>query len=202
MKKVVYSVGYTAFEQEELIGILKELSISCLIDVRSVPMSSYSPQYNKGVFDKVLKENGIRYRNYQEFGARQDDANYYSDDDYLDFDKYVKSELFISGMEKVEAGINLGFRFVFMCAEKDPINCHRAIMVTRAFSESGYEVFHIRPHKEKKYYLESQGDLEKRLVKLNGDNIDQLSLFENDEVRICRAYKKQNRMIGFRKEEE
>lgn len=63
-------------------------------------------------------------------------------------------------------------------------------------------MFHIRPHKEKKYYLESQGDLEKRLVKLNGDNIDQLSLFENDEVRICRAYKKQNRMIGFRKEEE
>lgn len=202
MKNTIFTIGYTAFDQVTFINILKNLEISCLVDVRSVPASSYSPQYDKSVFEILLKKEGILYRNYPEFGARQNDKKYYSDIGYLDFDKYTQSEAFVNGINKLQNGMKMGYKFVLMCAEKDPINCHRSIMVTRAFSDRGYDVQHICADKERTFFLQSQKELEKRLVQQNGDDLDQVSLFDTDEARIHRAYQRQNREIGFRPEDK
>jgi len=202
MENTIYTIGYTAFEQNTFLNVLKQLGITCLVDVRSIPSSSYSPQYNKAVLESILKKEGIRYRNYLEFGARQDDKKYYTDSGYLDFEKYVQSDAFLNGMSKLHAGMEMGFRFVLMCAEKNPINCHRSIMVTRAFSDKGYDVQHICADKNGGFYLQTQKELEMRLVQLNGDDLDQISLFDTNEDRIQKAYQRQNREIAFRLEDE
>ena len=142
----IYTVGYTSFTPDQMIEILKKLSIGCLIDVRSVPASSYAPQYNQAEFSQKVQENGIYYRNYKEFGARQSERRYYTEEGYLDFERYVLSEGFLLGKRKVLAGMELNYRFVLMCAEKDPLDCHRAIMVARPFSEEGFRVKHLLPH--------------------------------------------------------
>lgn len=197
----VYTIGYTAFDQEQMIKTLKKYNIHCLIDVRTVPASARLPQYSRPVLEAVLKKAGIRYRHYPEFGARQEDSKWYNAEGYLDFERYMESEAFQSGIHKVQEGMRLGYRFTLMCAEKDPINCHRAIMVARGFSKAGNDVAHICVDSMGKDYLESQQELERRLMLKHGDNPDQMSLLETMDERIERAYRKQNEAIGYRMED-
>ena len=197
----VFTIGYTAFDTEQMIKVLKAHNIHCLIDVRTVPASAHLPQYNRSILESVLKKTGIRYRHYPEFGARQEDSKWYNTEGYLDFERYMESEAFKSGIHKVQEGMRLGYRFTLMCAEKDPINCHRAIMVARGFSKAGNDVAHIRVDSTGRDYLETQQELERRLMLKHGDNPDQMSLFETMDERIERAYRKQNEAIGYRMED-
>ena len=197
----VFTIGYTAFDTEQMIKVLKAHNIHCLIDVRTVPASAHLPQYNRSILETVLKKAGIRYRHYPEFGARQEDSKWYNTEGYLDFERYMESEAFKSGIHKVQEGMRLGYRFTLMCAEKDPINCHRAIMVARGFSKAGNDVAHIRVDSTGRDYLETQQELERRLMLKHGDNPDQMSLFETMDERIERAYRKQNEAIGYRMED-
>ena len=198
----IFTIGYTAFDTGQMIKVLKAHNIHCLIDVRTVPASARLPQYSRPVLEAILKKEGIRYRHYPEFGARQEDSKWYNAEGYLDFERYMESEVFQSGIHKVQEGMRMGYRFALMCAEKDPINCHRAIMVARGFSRAGNDVAHIRVDSTGKDYLESQQELERRLMLKHGDNPDQMSLFETMDERMARAYRKQNEAIGYRMEDD
>ena len=196
--KRIYTIGYSAFDIDSFICALKDYGVNCLIDVRSVPSSSYFPEYNEKALKNRLETEHIRYRHYPEFGARQPEQQYYSQNGYLDFDHYLKSHEFLGGIKRVLAGIQMNYCFSLMCAEKDPINCHRAIMVARGFEEAGCNVQHIRVDGGGKPFLEDQRELEKRLMKKQGDDPDQISMLETMEERIARAYQKQNALIGYR----
>jgi uncharacterized protein (DUF488 family) len=125
----IFTIGYAGFEIENFIKVLKEHHINSLIDVRSSPFSKIYSDYNKPLLHKTLQNRGIIYRNYnREFGARQEDKMYYPNG-YLDFSMFTRSRMFIEGMEKIIKAIPLGYKFVLMCSEKDPITCHRTIMV-------------------------------------------------------------------------
>lgn len=62
-----------------------------------------------------------------------------------------------------------------MCAEKDPIDCHRAILVSRAFYESGCNVVHLLPENK----TCTQEDLNNALLERYFPDRDQFSLFGN-----------------------
>ncbi len=220
MNNTVYTIGYSGFP--DISGFIKALSTiktgekgMVLIDVRSSPFSGYFEQYNKDKLEIALRKAGIYYRNYAtSFGARQTDHRYYTEGEegYLDFEKFTESDLFLEGFNKMVNSLEAGYTPVFMCAEKDPINCHRAIMVTRVFSEKGYEVIHIMPGSTK-----TQKDLEEELLdkyfKKTKIVEDQMNLFNNfadtlhspvtdyqpDRAeQVKHAYRKQNEKIGFK----
>lgn len=188
--KEIFTIGYVSYEPAEMVKVLKTFGISCLIDVRSNPFSAYYTQYNKDVFSETLKHQGIIYRNYgREFGARQEDPRYYHRDGYLDFNTYTQSEQFLQGVQKIEQGIEMGYVFALMCAEKDPMTCHRAIMIGKALKDRGFKVKHILYPDQ----IETQEEMEQRGIG------DQLSFF-SDEQRIEEFYQKQNQKIGYRPE--
>lgn len=198
----VYTIGYTAFEPRTLVDVLNKYGVHCLVDVRSTPASARLPQYSKSALEALLKGAGLRYRHYPEFGARQEDPAYFTPEGYLDFERYIGSGAFLAGVEKLREGMDMGFCFALMCAEKDPINCHRAIMVARGFERAGIGVWHIRVDGEGVDFLESQRELERRLMRRFGDDPDQLSLFETLDERIDRACRRQNAAIGYRMEDD
>lgn len=78
---------------------------------------------------------------------------------YLDFEKFAAMEAFQEGLGKVDAGYEKGYTFALMCAEKDPFNCHRCILVGRGFKERGYAVVHLEQGK-----TETQENMEERLL--------------------------------------
>ncbi len=194
----IYTIGYTAFNKDEFIKTLKRFNISCLIDVRSIPIASeYYSEYSKQPLEKLLNLNGIIYRNYAtEFGARQLNKSYYATDGYLNFNLFAKSPVFLSGVEKLNKGINRGYVFVLMCAEKDPLNCHRSIMIGRELLKIGFNVQNILSNGN----LQSQKEIENRLIDLYFKERNQISIFSNEESEqelIEKAYTLRNKEIGF-----
>ena len=199
----VFTIGYTAFDIEKFVAVLKKYKVSCLIDVRSTPKSSYYKDFDDVNLAPTLKRHNILYRNYKdEFGARQDNKDFYNAKGYLDFEVFAKSQQFIGGMEKIKKAQEMGYTVCLMCAEKDPINCHRAIMVARNLAKNGFEVEHILATES----TCTQNDIDSRLLERYFPNRSQLSLFadENmtDEEAIEKAYRLRNEEIGFKLEDE
>lgn len=196
MVNTVFTIGYTGFQISEFIETLKYNKISLVIDVRSLPYSPYYLDYNKEPLSKVLASADIYYRNYAlEFGARQEDQAYYPRG-YLDFDLFSKSKNFLSGIAKLEQSMQQNYKFALMCSEKDPVMCHRAILVARAFHLSGYNVMHLLPNGE----TTTQLKIEERLLDKFFPERAQLNMFEENlslQEYLDAAYKKQNAGIGY-----
>ena len=202
MKSILYSIGYSGFLIKDFIQTLRDNNISVLVDVRSFPFSSYYTDYNKDILANTLKQSGIRYRHYdQEFGARQENRSYYTPAGYLDFSLFCHSECFLQGVSKLCAGMERGYTFALMCAEKNPISCHRAILVSRAFAQRGYPVIHLLPHGK----TLTQEEIDAQLLDLYFPDRTQLTMFggnESEEELLDRAYQKQNAVIGYHIEGE
>lgn len=200
--KIIYSIGYSGFPVDEFVAELKRRRITALVDVRSSPHSGYYTDFNREALAPRLRREGIVYRNYaREFGARQEDRRFYADEGYLDFVKFAASAQFRDGVDKVLAGMERGYVFALMCAEKDPISCHRAILVGREFSKLGLSVTHLMPGGA----TQSQEELDARLLETFFPDREQMSLFgggESEAELIDRAYGLQNAAIGYRLEEE
>lgn len=196
----IYTVGYTAYDIEEFITELKKYNITHVIDVRSNPFSQYYSDYNKNNLENKLRQNGMLYQNYNiEFGARQSEKIYFSTNGYLDFSKFSKSEQFISGINKVLEGIEQNYVFALMCAEKEPINCHRSILVGREFHKIGIVVKHILS--EGNILLHSE--LEQQLLERYFSNREQINLFsevKSEEELIEEAYALSNAEIGYKED--
>lgn len=202
MNNTIYTIGYSGINIKDFILILKYYRISCLVDTRSVPYSKYFMDFDKNILESTLKNNNIKYENYnKEFGARQNNINFYSKDGYLDFSKFVKSSIFINGIDKIKKGMDLGYTFILMCSEKDPIDCHRSIMVAREFYKKGYNIINILY--DKNNIIEyTQTDIENRLLDRYFSERGQGLLFDNMDLSIKSlidiAYKKRNIEIGYR----
>lgn len=200
---MLYTIGHTNHSHEEFLKLLKQHSITYLLDVRSTPYSQYTCQFNKDVISEVLVANGIKYYYMGKFfGARPDDKSLYTSDNYLDFEKMRSSELFKKGLDNVMKGLAEGNNIVLMCTEKDPMDCHRAIMVSRGFTLKGIEVNHILPDGK----LQSQKELDERLLNLYYSDRNQISFLSNiseipEEDLLVEAYKKRNAEIGYHNEQ-
>lgn len=197
-ESVVYTIGYTTFPLKEFVEQLKRARITCLIDVRSLPKSSFFSDFNAEMLEPVLKEEGILYRNYaEEFGARQPDKSFYSGG-YLDFEKFSNSEQFLRGKKRIANGIKNGQRLCLMCAEKDPFDCHRCILVSRRLRDDGYNILHIIGKDE----CISQEEIDERLLNFYFPNRGQLSIFSNENMSeeefLNEAYRRRNAEIGYK----
>ena len=183
---MVYTIGYAGAKLDQFIQILKDKKVSLLIDVRSVPKSQYFYQFNDNLLSKTLANVGINYENWRcEFGARQDDFNFYTDD-ILDYGKFSQSGRFKEGIEKIKNLTNKKVNICLMCAEIDPINCHRAILCAKEIFANGIEVTHIIVKRNGKTIIENQNDFEKRLLETTKIN------------NLSEAYRKQNKKIGYK----
>ena len=199
----LYTIGHSTNTIEYFVKLLKKYEIDYLLDVRSVPYSKYMPQFNKENIREELKRESITYFHMGKyFGARQEDDTLYHDEGYLDFDKVRAGKLFQIGMKNVEKGLAEGHNIDFMCTEKDPMDCHRTIMVARGFELDGVEVKHIL----KDGNLETQEELNNRLLAHYFPKYEQLDIFsytqkeESKEERLIQAYRIRNKELGYRKD--
>ena len=199
MAKEIFTIGYSGFPNvEDFISALKYYKIQILIDVRSSPFSAYYEAYNRDRLDLLLRSEGIFYANYaKQFGARQDNIEFYKKG-RLDFETFSKSEQFLAGVSHVEESSAV---VALMCAEKQPSECHRTILVARALSERGLNITHILPGG----ITMTQHDIDAELLEKYYPDRAQQSLFddssltEDDYIRL--AYIRKNDEIGFKLED-
>ncbi len=197
----LYTVGHSTVPIETFIDLIKKYDVQYVIDVRSTPYSRYASQFNTDVLESALKSEGIGYSHMgRYFGARQESREFYNVEGYLDFELFRESELFKKGLRNIEHGLEK-YNIALMCTEKDPIDCHRAIMVGRGFELDGIPVKHILHSGE---VLEQHG-LNRRLLDMYFPDRAQTSLFDDgaDEAELLfEAYRLRNKEIGYRLNDE
>jgi uncharacterized protein (DUF488 family) len=185
-KKQIYTVGYSAFEMNEFISTLKRYNITAVSDVRSLPYSKFKPDYNREYLSKKLKENDIQYVFLgNNLGARFEDKTVYINGT-VNFELVSQLDCFKNGVQRLIEG-SKKYTIALLCAEKDPIECHRSILIAKNIS-SIFNVFHILADLS----IESHKQLEYRLKKRFG--LDQAVLF-GDTLKM--AYDKQASKIAY-----
>lgn len=204
MKNVLYTIGHSNHTIEKFIKLLKQHEINCVVDVRSNPYSKYNEQFNRENIKRKLNQNGIYYIFMgEEFGARRKEKELYTIDGYLDFEKTVKSSNFLKGVERIKEGLKKNFNIAIMCTEKNPIDCHRNIMIAKYFFDIGYEVKNILENGE----IVDQQEITRQLVDYYFPDRNQISflpernLDDYDEL-VKKAYRLRNKEIGYVLESE
>lgn len=138
----VLTVGHSTHPIETFIALLEKNGVTAIADVRSSPYSRFNPQFNRETLAASLKEHGIRYVYLgKELGARADDPACYVDG-RVQYDRLGRRPEFREGIERVKRGSH-DHRIALMCAEKEPLDCHRTILVSQALAADGVPVTHI-----------------------------------------------------------
>ena len=139
---MIYTIGHSNLSADRLLELLRRHAIQALGDVRSVPFSRFNPQFNRDTFSATLREAGIKYVYLgEELGARSKDPADY-DGHRVSYEKLARSPLFLRGLERVRAGMP-DHRIALMCAEREPLNCHRTILIARELERAEIPVAHI-----------------------------------------------------------
>jgi uncharacterized protein (DUF488 family) len=199
----VFTIGHSNHKDEKLLELLQKHNINALADVRSAPYSRHFPQFNKQALQSYLPKSEIRYVFLgAELGARPADTSCYVEGKAL-YEKIAVLDSFQQGIKRILKGAQ-SQRIALMCAEKDPITCHRAILVCQHLVPFNLEIAHIHSNGE----LEFHENLEDRLMQIHKleDKKDngQLSLFTTDTAqeieraeKIHQAYQLQGNRIAY-----
>lgn len=139
----IYTVGHSNHPVEHLLALLQRYGVTALADVRSTPYSRFNPQFRRDALAASLASSSIEYIFLGEtLGARSKDRSCYEEDGRVSYRKLAASELFRQGIERL-LELASTHRVAIMCAEKDPLDCHRTILVARELVKRGVSVAHI-----------------------------------------------------------
>ena len=190
LSETVYTIGHSTHLTEEFIRLLKMHSITAVCDVRSQPYSQWNPQFNRETLLEELKRQDIEYVFLgEELGARSNDLTCYRQGK-VQYELLSKTPLFKHGLERVKNEAK-EYRVALMCAEKDPLQCHRTILVARNLVEQGPSIQHILFDGK----IESQEQSIERLLK--NLKMPSSDLFKSKDEIVRDAYRKQGDVIAY-----
>lgn len=190
MTAAVYTVGHSTQSAARFIQLLTRNEISAVADVWSQPYSRMNPQFNREALRAALKEIAIAYVFLgRELGARSSDKSCYINGK-VQYDRLAQTSLFREGLDRVEQGLSK-HRIALMCAEKDPLTCHRSILICRHLIARNIGVQHIVGDGR----LESHDDALARL--LQELKIEQSDLFRNQNELVAEAYTQRGEQIAY-----
>ena len=152
--------------------MLKAGGVERLVDVRSMPWSRRFPQFGRERLAKSLAEAGIAYAwEGEALGGKPKAGGGY---DELAARPEFKDAIGRLIAERASTSLCL------MCAEKEPLDCHRTVLVSRRLAERAVPIEHLLADGTAKPHAE----IEEALLKKAGGGAD---LFEDRDARLARA---------------
>ena len=189
----VFTIGHSTHAIESFVGLLQRHDVGKVADVRSTPYSRFNPQFNRESLARSLAARGIEYMHLgRELGGSPDDPACY-ENGRVRYDRVAATPVFQRGLERlVHEAADHGVAIV--CAEKEPLECHRTLLVAQALEVQGVAVGHIRADGT----LETHVAAMDRLLVMHGD-LPQGELFGQHGDRIQRAITRQTARMTARK---
>jgi uncharacterized protein (DUF488 family) len=186
----IFSIGHSNHSIEKFMSLLKDAEVNMLVDVRSAPFSRMFPQFNQEVLRKTLIDQGIGYLFLGDLiGGRSNDPDDYSGGQVM-YKSLALKESFKTGINRLKEG-SLKYQIAIMCSEKEPLDCHRTLLVSEALSAHGVAVSHIHADGTR----ESHTDVLARLLVLH--KLSSPDLFSNDADRVQEALILQEKKIAY-----
>jgi len=153
----ILTIGHSNHGLAQFLALLEGAHVSAIADVRSRPVSRWVPHFNRETLQTALDEHGISYQFLgRELGGRPDDPALMKGGK-PDYAAMARTPAFAEGLARViEAGTQ--GKVALLCAERDPIDCHRFLLIARELAARGVAVAHILASGD----LEQQTETERR----------------------------------------
>lgn len=181
---VVYTIGHSNHSADDFAGLLERHAIEVIADVRSQPHSRRFPQFGRRRLQEDLDRRGIGYLFLgKELGGKRDDPSLI-ERGRISYDLISRTPDFQGGLRRVrrEAG---RARLALMCAEREPLDCHRTLLVARHLKGDDVRICHILADGR----IEEHEETERRLLSAAGQvSLPLLALLEDRERALARAY--------------
>ena len=186
----VFTVGHSTLSYEDFIGLLRAAGVTAIGDVRTAPYSRHFPHFNRDTLQSELLEDGIEYRFLgQKLGGRPSGKEFFCEG-VADYEKMAATEDFSKGLDLVAQGAEK-HRLALMCSERDPLDCHRCLLIGRALAERGIAVKHILPGGD----ILGQDEIEERLLK--SADVQDGDFFRSRDERLALAYRQRGRKVAY-----
>ncbi len=189
-KPCLFTIGHSDHEMPEFVSLLTRHGVDVVADVRSHPYSRFHGQFNRDTFAHLLNHAGIQYVFLgRELGARRSERESY-EGKQARYDRIALLPAFREGLERLRHGLG-SHRIALVCAEKDPITCHRTVLVCRQLRSDPIEIQHILDNGS----IETMEQSESRLLEVAG--LPTADLFHDHSELIEQAYDLQAERIAY-----
>lgn len=184
------TIGHSNLSADRFMALLTSAGVTAVADVRSIPFSRWCPWFSAKALAQRLAGEGIAYIALgEQLGGRPRDPKLYRNG-VADYEAMAARPEFVAGLERVVDEI-ARHRVCLLCAEREPLDCHRCLLVGRALAERGLRLGHIRADGT----IEPHAETEDRLLALAGDEAD---LFRGRAERLAHAYRRRAQAVAAR----
>jgi uncharacterized protein (DUF488 family) len=190
----LFTIGHSDHETPEFLSLVARHGVDAIADVRSQPYSRFHSQFNRETLAGSLKNAGIQYVFLgRELGARRTEADSYVEKTAR-YDLISRLPAFREGLDRLRRGL-ASHRIALLCAEKDPITCHRTILICRHLRGHAIDIRHILDDGG----IETNEQAESRLLEAVG--LPPTHLFLSRADLIEQAYDLQGERIAYTESE-
>jgi uncharacterized protein (DUF488 family) len=197
----LFTIGHSNQEFSRFLQLLRAAGVTAVADVRSQPVSSRYPHFNRPELEQALRQEEIAYTFLgHQLGGRPPGLELYDDDGRVNYERVRRTRPFQQGLERLRQGLE-EYTIALLCSEEEPLECHRGLMIAPALVELGLAPIHLRGDGSR----ETNAEFEERLLaetKVGIGVLDGLfaeTVTEQDRQRLlAEAYRVQARRKGFR----
>lgn len=141
----IFTIGHSDHSIEDFVALLADNDVNMVCDVRSAPRSRWVPHFNPENLEPTLERARIDYAYMgRELGGRPNDRSAYNADGRVSYERAAMADDFSDAIASLIRQADER-RIALLCMERDPLECHRALLVARALAEQGVDVRHILP---------------------------------------------------------
>jgi uncharacterized protein (DUF488 family) len=136
------TIGHSNLPADRFMALVQDAGVTAVADVRSVPFSRRFPWFSGPSLAARLQGAGIAYLPLGDaLGGRPRDPALYCDG-VADYERMAATPQFRAGLDRLGEAVGR-FRLCVMCAEREPLDCHRCLLVARALAQRGLALGHI-----------------------------------------------------------
>jgi uncharacterized protein (DUF488 family) len=189
----LFSIGHSNIPADRFVALLRGAGADTIADVRSTPYSRFFPWFSHQNLAARLGGEAMIYLPYGEtLGGRPRDQILYRDG-IADYEALARRDEFRQSLDRLQSDAARR-RICLMCAEREPLDCHRCLLVARALAERGLAIGHILHDGT----IEPHAATEQRLMAWSGAAVEGDLLVTGQSERLAAAYRRRARAVAYR----
>ncbi|MGC1351941.1 MAG: DUF488 domain-containing protein [Xanthobacteraceae bacterium] len=190
----LFSIGHSNIAEQQFLALLRGAGVTSIADVRSVPHSRFYPWFSQKQLSASLAAADIGYAAMGDtLGGRPRDDGLYRDG-VADYEAMAARPEYAAGLGRLLDAVARS-QVCVLCAEREPLDCHRCLLVARSVGERGLTVGHILHDGS----IEPHAETEQRLLALRGYGDDRDLFASGQHERLAAAYRRRGHAVAFRR---
>jgi len=142
----IFMIGHSNYPLEQFKEMLQRENISVLYDIRLMPFSRYVPQFNQTTLPSELSKWGVEYKYCKDLGPRVEGDGPVFDKNGFNYQNALNRVRIVSGLKDIIEESSALENIAIMATKREPLECHRFLVLSPVLKEMGYNVSHILPN--------------------------------------------------------